>query len=65
MVAHTLCIPCQYGDHDDHYEVVQACPPGMLGGARCPCEGECRDRPHAVPLIVDRPGLQLPDGWPS
>ncbi len=43
MVALTLCIPCQYGDHEHHHEVVQVAPEGMLGGARCPCEGDCVD----------------------
>lgn len=46
----TECIPCQYGDHDGHHEVVQAVPEGMLGGAMCPCRGECRER---TPLAVD------------
>lgn len=41
------CLPCQYGDHDGHYEVVQAVPEGVMGGAVCLCKGECRDRPRA------------------
>lgn len=44
MVLLTLCIPCQHGNHDDHMEVIQAAPPGMMGGARCPCKGDCRGR---------------------
>ncbi len=43
MTAFVLCIPCQYGRHDAHYDVVQPAPEGGVGGARCPCKGECVD----------------------
>jgi hypothetical protein len=36
------CIPCQYGDHANHHEIVQAVPDGVMGGARCDCRGECQ-----------------------
>jgi hypothetical protein len=49
MVLLTYCIPCQHGDHDGHYEVIQAVPEGMLGGQRCPCRGECIERAKAQP----------------
>jgi hypothetical protein len=38
------CTACQFGRHEDHREVVQAVPEGMIGGSRCDCKGECRDR---------------------
>lgn len=41
MSARIRCLPCQYGDHAGHHEVVQAAPEGGVGGARCPCRGEC------------------------
>lgn len=51
----TYCIPCQYGDHTGHYEVVQAVPKGMMGGAKCPCRGECAEHPsRAAAFESDR-----------
>lgn len=44
MVCLRDCIPCQDGNHDRHYEVTQAVPEGMIGGARCPCTGDCAER---------------------
>lgn len=41
MALYIDCIPCQYGQHEHHYRVVQAVPEGMMGGAVCVCEGEC------------------------
>lgn len=41
------CIPCQYGDHDGHVEIIQAVPEGMMGGAVCGCKGECINRRKA------------------
>lgn len=38
------CGPCQMGEHERHYRVVQAVPEGMMGGAICTCEGECVER---------------------
>lgn len=37
------CIPCQFGNHDAHHEVMQAVPEGVMGGAICTCKGECRE----------------------
>lgn len=42
----TLCSACRYGDHKHHVKVINAAPPGMFGGAGCPCEGECQDNPE-------------------
>lgn len=44
----TYCIACQHGSHDA-CQGGQNPPEGMLGGWRCRCEGECRDRCH--PLV--------------
>lgn len=44
------CIPCQYGDHDGHVDVPSPAPEGMMGGWRCDCKGECRDRPRPEPV---------------
>ena len=38
-----ICSSCQYGDHEHHIPVMQAVPPGVIGGAKCRCEGECVD----------------------
>ena len=43
MVEIIYCIACQYGRHEDHTEVIQTVPDGMLGGMVCPCRGECID----------------------
>ena len=43
MAYLTYCNACCDGDHDNHREVVQAVPEGMVGGAICKCQGECRD----------------------
>lgn len=51
MTLITECIPCQYGDHDHHHRVVQAVPEGVMGGAICVCEGECRDREQPAPRV--------------
>lgn len=46
------CTPCQMGEHQRHYRVVQAVPEGMMGGAICTCEGECLERgPRYDPQI--------------
>jgi hypothetical protein len=44
----TYCTPCQYGDHKNHFEVVQSVPKGMYGGARCRCKGECKDDKRTI-----------------
>lgn len=35
------CIPCQYGDHEAHHEIIQHAPKDGVGGAKCRCKGEC------------------------
>ena len=44
------CIACQHGRHERHREVIQAVPEGMMGGAKCRCEGECVERHTANEL---------------
>lgn len=39
----TICVACRHGFHDGHVDVIQAPPPGVLGGSSCYCEGECLD----------------------
>lgn len=39
----TICFPCELGEHQDHHEIIEAPPPGVLGGSRCRCQGECID----------------------
>jgi hypothetical protein len=53
MALITDCLACQYGDHDHHSEIIQAVPEGMLGGAMCGCNGECRDRPQPPVEYID------------
>lgn len=65
MVELTECIPCQYGDHEHHQEVVQAVPEGMMGGARCPCTGECVGRERDDPKVIPAELLRMPEGWPT
>lgn len=43
MMIHD-CIPCQYGQHDDHIDVPSPAPEGMMGGWECHCKGECRKK---------------------
>lgn len=38
-----ICTACQYGEHAGHREAIVNPPPGMLGGSRCVCKGECVD----------------------
>jgi hypothetical protein len=45
------CIPCHVGAHEEHYEVVQPVSEGVLGGAKCLCKGECRDRPPQMTVV--------------
>lgn len=45
MAYLTLCNGCADGDHSKHYSVVQVVPEGMIGGAVCPCDGECDGNP--------------------
>jgi hypothetical protein len=52
-----LCIPCQYGQHESHHEVIQAAPEGVMGGAVCGCDGKCAERytpPRSV-FVNERP----------
>ncbi len=44
MVAFVDCAGCRYGDHSRHHEVVQYVPPGVMGGMRCVCKGDCAER---------------------
>ncbi len=44
MVLLIDCFGCRAGDHSRHHEVIQAAPPGMLGGKRCVCTGDCAER---------------------
>ena len=32
---------CEMGDHERHVEHWLEAPEGVLGGAHCPCPGEC------------------------
>lgn len=59
MLIHD-CIPCQRGQHDSHCEVVESVPPGMFGGWRCGCKGDCaeryaRTRPDHADPTADNP----------
>jgi hypothetical protein len=56
MVLLTKCHACRRGDHEHHSEVIQAALPGMIGGMRCPCKGECVERgpgPEAKKIAAD------------
>lgn len=44
----TTCIACQYGFHDQHVK-VWANSPGLMGGSRCVCCGECGDGRYKAP----------------
>jgi hypothetical protein len=37
-----LCQACQFGNHNEHIEIIEAAPPGMMGGVRCVCKGDCK-----------------------
>lgn len=39
----TYCVACKHGHHDA-CQGGHAPPPGMLGGWKCRCEGECVER---------------------
>jgi hypothetical protein len=47
------CIPCQYGAHDEHIEWPERAAEGVMGGWRCPCKGECRDRASHLAIEED------------
>lgn len=55
MVLVTYCISCQYGDHDNHYEVVEAVPEGVIGGAICKCKGECHENHREIAIECAEP----------
>ena len=57
MVCVTLCIPCQYGNHEAHVP-RQPAPKGVIGGFECPCTGDCKD---THPPVVD---VGIPDKEP-
>lgn len=61
MVCLTYCQACQFGFHEDHVQDFAPAPPGVMGGFRCPCEGECVTRPRAVGMS-EGVGL-LPGGF--
>lgn len=42
-MLNSICVACQYGYHDSHINIIQVAPPGLLGGVRCTCKGECVD----------------------
>ena len=54
MVCLRDCPACQYGRHSDHVENFAPAPSGVMGGAACPCKGECVSRPawYGVPASV-------------
>lgn len=35
------CPACGMGEHDRHIEHWDKAPEGVLGGAHCPCNGDC------------------------
>lgn len=57
MTLVTFCIPCQHGFHDQHREITQQVPEGVMGGAMCPCKGDCAERnahhTEVVARVVD------------
>jgi hypothetical protein len=53
------CLACQNGDHDSHREWIQKPPPGLIGGARCPCQGECCEKPRKARLIEQAEAIML------
>ena len=54
MVFIGRCIPCQHGQHDGHYEVIEAVSDGVLGGAICGCKGDCADEyVPAESVVID------------
>ena len=53
MVCLTYCIACRYGQHDGHIKDFAPAPEGVMGGAQCPCDGECVAAYKPPPPIVD------------
>lgn len=45
MVRLGTCPGCSVGNHKRHDRNYAPAPPGVMGGAMCPCEGECQDVP--------------------
>jgi hypothetical protein len=64
------CDGCRMGDHKRHRRVIQAVPPGMMGGVVCGCRGECVKRgPRHDPqvdmimrMVRDAGFSEAPDG---
>lgn len=54
------CIPCQYGQHDEHQDVPGPVAEGVIGGWVCHCKGECRDRSRPKPTFIET-GLLDPE----
>jgi hypothetical protein len=46
-----FCIPCQYGDHEEHIDYPERPAPGVMGGWHCPCKGECVEHTRYTPLF--------------
>lgn len=67
------CSGCKIGEHEHHHRIVQAAPEGMLGGAVCPCQGECVDQTWeqkarnigALDLLKRYPVAESPSEDPS
>ncbi len=55
MVYIGRCIPCQYGQHSEHHDVIEAVPEGVMGGAICDCKGTCVDEYVPPPTITVEP----------
>lgn len=62
MVFLTYCWACKAGDHSGHHKVIQAVPPGMMGGTQCRCEGECKNFPPPEALFPEVAGLRAGEG---
>lgn len=62
MVELIDCIACMHGDHDHHVEMIHAAAPGLMGGARCPCTGDCAERNERLPgpVATDASGYVWP-----
>lgn len=50
MVCLTYCHACQFGMHSEHIKDFDPAPPGVMGGAQCPCEGECVEKNKQPPI---------------
>lgn len=55
------CIACQFGDHSGHVEWPSKPPPGVIGGHKCACTGECENDRGRAARRVGLPGRKLSD----